>query len=103
MDNWKRVIVSLSTVGKVMASWQLASGVTFFMFMPSAEAIGEETITKESDVRFEEIVSLDILRTVQLGGLSVSNDIEMCRLALENDKAIRFVSIPQGIRVIGGG
>jgi hypothetical protein len=99
MDIWKRTLVNLSTVGKVMASWQLESGVTFFMFIPNAEAMGEETITKESDVRFDEIVSLDILNTMQLGGLSVSNDIEMCRVALERDKTIRLVSIQDGVRV----
>ena len=83
-----------------MASWQLKSGVTFFMFIPGAEAIGEETITRESDVRFEEIVSLDILGTVKLGGISVSNNIETCRAILESDKTIRVMSIDEGIRVV---
>lgn len=99
MDIWKTALSKLISAGKVMATWQLKSGVTFFMFVPSPDVMGDETVTNESDVRFDEIVSLDILEHMQLGAISVSNNVERCRSVLCQAEGLVLSNIPGGIRV----
>lgn len=102
MNKWKNILTNLSTAGKFLASWQLESGVTFFMFIPAVEAMAVETLTEESDIRFEDIVSIEILKKLQLGGLWFSNDLTACRLAIERMSEVNVVDVVGGLRIIIG-
>lgn len=96
---WKILLAALTETGKVFAQWRVASGVTFYMYVPATADLGTETLTVGSDVRFDELVSLDIRRTVQLGGLAATNNVEACREALEQVSFARVSEIADGIRV----
>jgi len=96
---WKDALSRLAGVGKVIAQWRLASGVTFFMYVPTASDMGDETLKPDSDVRFDELVQVDILRSVQLGGLTATNDVEACRRALMSIPRVRITEVSDGIRV----
>ena len=99
MNMWKDVLTRLAETGKIIAQWQLASGVTFYMYIPAASAMGESTIKPESDVGFDEIVHLDILRSVPLGGLTATNDVEACQRTLTSVRGVLITEVPGGLRV----
>jgi len=88
---WKDVLSSVAASGKVLAEWELKSGVKFQMFVPSLADMGEETIQFDSDVRFDEIEQMTIRGHVQLGRLTASNDIEGCARALRGRDDVRVV------------
>lgn len=96
---WKDVITRLASAGKVMAQWRLASGARFFMYVPAAADLGDETLKPDSDVRFEELVQVDIMRSVPLGGLTATNDVEACRRALVSIPRVRVTEVADGIQV----
>ncbi|GLS93024.1 hypothetical protein GCM10007918_03150 [Piscinibacter gummiphilus] len=96
---WKDVVTCLASVGKVLAQWRLASGAKFFMYVPAVPDIGAETLRSDSDVRFEELVQVDIMRIVPLGGLTATNDVEACRRALVPIPYVRVKEVADGIQV----
>ncbi|WP_447916576.1 hypothetical protein [Delftia acidovorans] len=96
---WKDVITRLASVGKVMARWRLASGARLYMYVPAAEDMGDETVKPDSDVRFDELVQMDIMESVPLGGLTATNDVEACRRALVSIPRVRVMEVADGIQV----
>ena len=99
MINWKDVIAQLVNDNEVIARWQLNSGTTFFMYLPTMNRMGDETITKESDVRFDEILNLYIMNNIKLGKISKSNNIEKCKEILTALPGINISQSEDGIKI----
>ncbi len=84
---------------EVIARWRLNSGTTFFMYLPTMDRMGEETITKESDVRFDEILNLYIMNNIKLGKISKSNNIEKCKALLTSLQGVNILQSEDGITI----
>ncbi len=69
------------------------------MYVPAAADLGDETVKPDSDVRFEELVQMDIMRSMPLGGLTATNDVDACRRALVSLPRVRVTEVPDGIQV----
>ena len=69
------------------------------MYVPTAANMGDETLKSDSDVRFEELVQVNIMRSVPLGGLTATNDVEACRRALASIPRVRVTEVADGIQV----
>jgi hypothetical protein len=61
--------------------------------------MGDEAVKPDSDVRFEELVQVDIMRSVPLGGLIATNDVEAYRRALVSIPRVRVTEVADGIQV----
>ncbi|WOI46523.1 hypothetical protein [Acidovorax sp. BLS4] len=99
MNHWKDVLAILSDAGHFLAHWHLHSGVAFYMYVPRRMDIGPETVKAVSDVRFEEIARLDIMRSVRLGGLDATNDIDACRRAAASIREVAVEEVEGGIQL----
>ena len=99
MNHWKDVLAKLSDAGPLLAHWHLYSGVAFYMYVPRKPDIGSETVKPDSDVRFEEIARLDIMRSLRLGGLDATNDIDACQRAVASIPEIAVQEIEGGIQL----
>jgi hypothetical protein len=97
MNMWKDVISRLAEAGKFLAKWHLASGgVTFYMYLPAVSEMGDQTIKVDSDVRFDELVHLDIMKSWNLGGPTVTNDLDAVRRALDSARHVRVTELRDG-------
>ncbi len=96
---WKDVISKLAHAGKFIAEWKLSSGAAFYMYVPAPGDLGKETIKVDSDVRFDELVQLNIMPVVKLGGLTASNDVDACRVALQDLSYVHVSERDGGISV----
>ncbi|MDX4953507.1 hypothetical protein [Delftia acidovorans] len=99
MNPWKHVLAKLSDTGPLLAHWHLYSGVAFYMYVPRKSDIGSETIKPDSEVRFEEIARLDIMRSLRLGGLEATNDLDVCQRAVASIPEIALQEIEGGIQL----
>ena len=69
------------------------------MYLPRKSDIGSETIKPDSEVRFEEIARLDIMRSLRLGGLEATNDLDVCQRAVASIPEIALQEIEGGIQL----
>jgi hypothetical protein len=99
MNMWKDVIGRLASATRVIAEWRLSSGVTFYMYLPTRVEMGDETIKADSDVRFDEINQVTVMRTAKLGGFTAKNDLAACREALTGISSVQLVELDEGIRI----
>ncbi|MCY1521060.1 hypothetical protein D9M68_558590 [compost metagenome] len=99
MNHWKEVLAKLSDAGHFLAHWHLHSGVAFYMYVPKKPDIGSETLRPDSDVRFEEVARLDIMRSLRLGGLDATNDVDACRRAVASIREVALLEIEGGIQL----
>jgi hypothetical protein len=96
MNMWKDVISQLAKAGQILAKWHLASGVTFYMYLPAVSEMGDQTIKVDSDVRFDELVHLDIMKSWKLGRLTVTNELDAVRRALDSARHVRVTELRDG-------
>lgn len=61
--------------------------------------MGSDTLKPDSDVRFEEIVRLDIMQVLRLGGLDTANDVDACRRVLVSSHEIVLREVEGGIQL----
>jgi hypothetical protein len=99
MNHWKIVLAKLSDAGQILAHWHLHSGISFYMYVPRESDLGSETLKPDSDVRFEEIARLDIVRSLRLGGLDATNDIDACRRAVASSHEAALQEMEGGIQL----
>lgn len=99
MNPWKEVLVKLSKAGNFLARWHLQSGVEFYMYIPREMDMGSDVVRPGSGVRYEEILSLEIMGFLSLGGLNAANDINACRQALASIHEVSYREIEGGIEL----
>lgn len=96
---WKEIIGKLASATKVLAEWRLSSGVNFYMYLPLPFQMGSETIKTDSDIRFDELDKLIILKRMTFGSLAADNDIETCRQILNSARLGKVSELGEGICV----
>jgi hypothetical protein len=67
-----------------IAEWRLKSGGMFFMTMPERSRLTTEVIQGDGWIRYEEIASICVRATQQLGGLEKANDLYAFRIAAKD-------------------
>lgn len=82
-----------------MAKWSLLSSVTFYMYVPTADKLGEAGTQARSFISYDEIRYLEILSQAKLGRFSVNSDAEKCSQVLRHVGGIKVTEITGGIRV----
>lgn len=69
---------------KGIAEWRLKSGGMFYMTMPERSRLTDDVIQGDGWIRYEEIASICLRATQQLGGLEMVNDLHAFRIAAKD-------------------
>jgi hypothetical protein len=86
---WHVLLKTLSGIDGI-CEWQLTSGVSFFMAMPDGPKLTDEGVQASSLVRYEEIASIIVRATQQLGGLRKVNDLGAFRAGAKLCGSVQF-------------
>lgn len=75
-------------------------GEISYMIVPDASKLGDETVTDDDDLRFDEIESLKVMQTLRpMGQLVVANDVDSCRRILVSIPYVHVMEIHGGIEI----
>ena len=67
-----------------IAEWRLKSGVRFFMTMPKRARLADDLIQGDGWIRYDEIASIYVRATQELGCLTRHNDLDAFRIAAKD-------------------
>jgi hypothetical protein len=99
MSDWKHVLAALSSRGSFVAEWQLHSGVTFFMYIPSVTDLGADTLHRGSATRYCERERITIRHQQKLGRQTADNNVLLCSQLLAAVPGIEVKENEDGITV----